>query len=50
MWTKQIDQESTIAKKKLTMIQATINVKDQAIEGFWAEDNAKKVAWAYVHT
>ena len=34
MWTKQMSQESTIAKKKLTMIQATINVKDQVVEGF----------------
>ena len=34
MWAKQMSQECTIAKKKLTMIQATINVKDQVDEGF----------------
>ena len=33
-------QESTIAKKELTMIKATINVNDQAVEGFCVEDNA----------
>ena len=36
MWAKKMGQESTIAKE-LTMIQATINVKDQVVEGFWAE-------------
>ena len=40
MWAKQMGQESSIDKKELTMIQATINVKDQAIEEFWGEDNA----------
>ena len=37
VWAKQMGQESIISKKELTMIQAIINVKNQAIEGFWAE-------------
>ena len=34
IWAKQIDKESMIAKKELTIIQTTI------VEGFWAKDNA----------
>ena len=34
MWAKQKSQESTIAKKKLTMIRAIIKVKDEVVEGF----------------
>ena len=32
--------ESIITRKDLTTMQATISVKDQAVEGFWVEDNA----------
>ena len=38
VWGNQMDYEYTITKKELTMIQATITVKDQALEDFWVEN------------